>query len=50
MGLEKTSRVVKCELCSIAMELGEGTILYDGKWFHNSCSSSANPLSSKSVD
>jgi len=32
------------------MELEEGTILYDSKWFHNSCWSSANPLSSKSVD
>ena len=50
MGLEKTSRVVKCELCCMEMELEEGTILYDGKWFHNSCPSSANPLSSKSVD
>jgi len=50
MGLEKTGRVVKCELCGMEMELEEGTILYDSKWFHNSCWSSANPLSSKSVD
>ena len=50
MGLEKTSRVVKCELCGMEMELEEGTILYDSKWFHNSCWSSPNPLSSKSVD
>ncbi len=50
MGLEKISRVVKCELCDMEMELEEGTILYDSKWFHNSCWSSPNPLSSKSVD
>ena len=50
MGLEKTSRVVKCELCDMEMELEEGTIIYGSKLFHNSCWSSANHLSTKSVD
>ena len=50
MGLDKTSRFVKCELCDMEMELEEGTIFYDSKWFHNSCWPSAKPLSSKSVD
>jgi len=50
MELEKTRRVVKCELCDMEMELKEGTIIFGSKLFHNSCWSSANHLSSKSVD
>ena len=50
MELEKTRRVVKCELCDMEMELKEGTIIYGSKLFHNSCWSSANYLSSKPLD
>ena len=30
-------RVVACDNCQKEMELEEGTVIYDKKWFHDSC-------------
>lgn len=30
-------KVVSCENCHKEMEIEEGTIIYDKKWFHDSC-------------
>ena len=33
----KNSRIVPCLVCKQEMILVEGTILYDGKWYHEKC-------------
>lgn len=30
-------KIVQCDQCHSEMEVEEGTVLYDKKWFHDSC-------------
>ena len=30
-------RVVQCDQCHSEMQVKEGTVIYDKKWFHDSC-------------
>ena len=29
--------IQRCDKCNTEMFLDEGSIIYDGKWFHNQC-------------
>jgi hypothetical protein len=30
-------RIVQCDHCNNEMQIEEGTVIYDRKWFHDSC-------------